>query len=119
MESAHFTDEYGKEVFVLNFSYDDMGDALPLIEECAAQIRQRPENSVLTLTIIGKGRFDTALVERLKELTKGNAPYVKRAAIVGVSGLYKVVISAVSIFSRRDFKLFDDKAEAIEYLQAD
>jgi hypothetical protein len=44
---------------------------------------------------------------------------VRKAAVVGVEGLYKVVMSAVSIFSKRDFKLFDNKEDAIHYLIED
>jgi hypothetical protein len=119
MKNACFSNEYGKEIFVLNFAYDHIREAVPLIEECAEQVRKRPQNSVLTLTIVEKGKFNTELVEYLKELTKGNTPYVRKAAVVGIEGLYKVVISAISIFSKRDFKLFDNKGDAIEYLLKD
>jgi len=116
VKNACFVRENGKEIFELKFFYDDMSEALPLIEECARQVRQRPLDSVLTMTIIGKGRFTPELVEKLKQLTKGNGPHVHRASIVGVTGLYKVVISAITIFSKRDFKLFDTREAAIRYL---
>ena len=119
MESAQFTTEYGKEIFVLNFDYNAIEEAVPLIEECADQIRSRPENSVLTLTVVSKGKFNAQLVDYLKDLTKGNKPYVRKAAVVGIEGLYRVVISAISIFSKRDFKLFDNKDDAISYLLED
>ena len=119
MEKSRFTTEFGKEIYFLLFDYDRIEEAVPLIEECAEQIRKRPEKSVLTLTVISRGKFNTELVEYLKALTRGNAPYVRKAAVVGVSGLYKVVISAISIFSKRDFKLFDSREEAIAYLLQD
>ena len=91
-----------------------------MIDEYARQVRQRPEGSVLTLmTMVEKGKFDPALVDKSKQLTKGNSPYVKRAAVVGIAGRDKVVITAISIFSKRDLKLFDDKDEAIAYLLQD
>lgn len=116
MKDSCFTKEYGKEIYVLNFSYDRIEEAIPLIQECARQIRQRPPESVLTLTIVDKGKFTAELVEKLKELTKGNRPYVRKAAVVGVSGMYKIVITAISIFSKREFKLCDTKEEAVRYL---
>ena len=85
----------------------------------AEQVRKRPLNSVLTLTIVEKGKFNSELVDYLKDLTKGNTPYVRKAAVVGIAGLYKVVISAISIFSKRDFKLFETKEEAVRYLLED
>lgn len=119
MKDARFTKEYGKEIFVLNFNYQSIEEALPLIEECARQVRLREEGSVLTLTIIEHGKFDPALVDKLKELTKGNAPYVRKAAVVGVTGVFKIVMTAVSIFSRREFKVCDTKEEAVRYLLQD
>ena len=119
MNNSCFTTEFGKEIFVLKFAYDKIEEAVPLIEECAEQVRKRPHNSVLTLTIVERGSFNSELVEYLKSLTKGNAPYVKKAAVVGIDGLYKVVLSAISIFSKRDFKLFDTKEEAAQYLLQD
>jgi hypothetical protein len=71
---------------------------------------------VLTLTIVDRGKFTAELVEQLKELTKGNSPYVRKAAVVGVTGMYKIVISAITIFSKREFKLFDTKEAAVRYL---
>lgn len=116
VKDACFTSQYGKEIFELNFSYEDISEAVPLIEECARQIRQRPENSVLTLTTVAEGKFNTELVEKLKGLTKGNGPYVRRAAVVGITGVYKIVMTAVNIFSKREFKLCESKEEAIQYL---
>jgi hypothetical protein len=116
VKDACFTNRYGKEIFELNFSYEVIDEAIPLIEECAKQIRQRPENSVLTLTTVSEGKFNSELVEHLKGLTKGNAPYVRKAAVVGITGIYKIVMTAINIFSKRDFRLFDDRDEAIKYL---
>ena len=119
MNDACFTREHGKEIFVLNFEGYDVVDAVSLVEECAKQVRQRPEHSVLTLTIATNLKFTPAFVDKLKELTKGNAPHVRKAAVVGITGLLSVAMTAVSIFSKRDFKLFDTKEEAIKYLLED
>ena len=116
MNDACFTSEYGKEIFILNFENHNIDDAMPLIEECAKQVRQRPQGSVLTLTIATELKFTPAFIDELKELTKGNAPYVRKAAVVGITGLLNVAMTAVSIFSKRDFKLFDSKEDAIKYL---
>ena len=119
MKDACFTREYGKEIFELHFSYEVVEEAVPLIEECARQIRQRPENSVLTITIVDAGKFNSELVEKLKGLTQGNRPYVRKAAVVGITGIYKIVMTAINIFSKREFKLCESKEEAIKYLIQD
>lgn len=119
MDGARFMEKDGKEIFVLTFSSSDIDHVLAQIDECARQVRQRPPKSVLTMTVVDGPKFNTQFVEALKHLTKGNEPHVKRAAAVGVTGLYKVAINAISLFSKREFKLFDCENEAVAYLTAD
>lgn len=116
VNKAYFTKEYGEEIYVLNFAHDDTAEVMTLIEECARQVRQRPMRSVLTLTLVSRGPFNNEVVESLKELTAGNSPYVRKAAVVGIHGLYKVVMNAVSRFSQRDFMLCETKEQALHYL---
>ncbi len=116
MENAKFIQHAGKEVFVLDFTNKKPAAALELIEECARQVRTRPHGTVLTLTLVSGGTFSQEVLSGLKELTKGNAPHVKRAALVGITGLYKVALQAVSMFSNRQFFMFDNQDEALEFL---
>lgn len=119
MERARFIQHKGKEIFMLDCSDCKPADIHAIIDECARQVQARPPKSVRTMTIAGGGRFDNDVIGRLKELTKGNEPYVEKAALVGITGLYKVVVLAVAAFSRREFHLFDTVEEAKEYLAAD
>ena len=116
MERAHFVTHKGKQIFVLDCQEIETAELLSLIDECARQVRMQTENSGLTLTVAGGTTFDSETVSKLKDLTKGNAPHVKAAAAVGITGLYKVVLSAVSMFSRRRFYMFDTVEEAKDFL---
>lgn len=117
MDRSCFVAHKGKQIFVLDCQGITPEDMHLLIDECARIVRQQPEQSVLTLTIAGGSTtFDSESVSKLKELTKGNAPYVKAAAVVGITGLFKVVLSAVSMFSRRRFYMFDTVEEAKDFL---
>lgn len=116
MERAQFVQHKGKEIFVLDCSDCKPADAHPIIDECARQVRSRPPKSVRTLTIASGGTFDNEIISKLKDLTKGNEPHVHKAALVGITGLYKVVVSAISMFSKREFHLFDTMEEALDFL---
>ncbi len=118
MEHARFIRHAGKDVFVLDFRNKKPDEALVLIEECARQVRNRPEGSVLTLTLVSGGTFSQDVLNALKELTRGNAPYVRTAALVGITGLYKVALQGVSLFSKRQFFMFDCMDEALDFLVA-
>jgi len=119
VERSRFIRHNGREIYVLDCSDCQPGDIVVIIDECARQVRGRPKQSVRTLTIAGGGRFDNTVLQKLKELTQGNAPYVEKAAVVGITGLYKVVMNTVKLFSKREFHLFDTVEEAMDFLAVD
>ena len=116
MDNSKFIFHKGKEIFILDCT--DCGPEMVhnIIDECAKQVQSRPEKSVRTLTIATNAKFDGDTINKLKDLTKGNAPYVETAACVGITGLYKVLITAVTMFSKREFHMFDKKEEALDFL---
>jgi hypothetical protein len=119
MQRCRFVDHKSKTILVMDCSKCIPGDYDAIIDECARVVQSQPKNSVLTLTIAGGGRFDLETVNRLKHLTKENAPYVRKSAVVGVTGLQFVVLSTVSLFSNRTFNQFDDLEEAMDFLVAE
>jgi len=116
VERSRFIPHKGKQSYMIDCSGCKPADIHPLIDECARMVRSQPPKSVLTMTIAGGGKFDNEIITKLKELTKGNEPYVKKAAVVGMSGLYKVVLMAVAMFSNREFHMFDTTEEAKDFL---
>jgi hypothetical protein len=118
MERAKFIEHKGVQILFIDFSSCPIEEAHDVIKAARSMIRGNPEKSVLTLTYTDKGKYDSELITSLKELTKGNKPYVKAAAVVGIKGLQKIVLDAVTFFSNREFATFDDLEEAKEYLTA-
>lgn len=116
MERARFIEHRGKQIFYMDCSNATVQEMNSVIDECILQVRNKPEQSVLTLTVAGGSSFSGETIARLKELARDNAPYVKAGAIVGIKGLYKVVFSAVSMFSKRRFHLFETAEEAMDFL---
>lgn len=116
LDRAKFIEHKGKQIFVMDCREATLDEMNEIIEECILQVRQQPEKSVLTLTISGGSAFSADTISKLKEVARDNTPYVKAGAIVGVTGLYKVVFNAVAMFSKRRFDLFDTVDEAMDYL---
>jgi hypothetical protein len=52
----------------------------------------------------------------MKDFTTHNKPYVKAAAIIGISGIKKIIFEAVMMFSRRKIHIFNDMTEAKDWL---
>ncbi len=116
MERAKFVTHKNAQIFIMDCRDASLDEMNAIIEECILQVRKQPEKSVLTLTISGGSAFSGDTIAKLKEVARDNTPYVKAGAIVGVTGLYKVVFNAVAMFSKRRFYLFDTVDEAKDFL---
>jgi len=116
MDRAKFVDHKGVQIFTMDCRDATLEEMNAIIEECILQVRSQPEKSVFTLTIAGGSAFSGETISRLKAVARDNTPYVKAGAIVGVTGLYKVVFNAVAMFSKRRFYLFDTVEEAMDFL---
>ena len=116
MGSTGFIDHKGKRIFFIDFSDCNAEEILSRIESSRSIIQSQPEASVLTLTYVRNARFDRRVSQSLKEYTRDNKPFVRAAAIVGLSGLMEIILHAVVMFTRRKFSIFEDIEEAKDWL---
>lgn len=91
-------------------------EILEAIKQAKEIIRKQPLSSMLILTNVTNANFNTDVIEGMKEFTSGNKPYVKASAIVGLSGLHKVIYTMVTKFSGRSIPTFDNIEEAKNWL---
>ena len=105
-----------KEILFLDFSNSETDEVLRVIEDAKRVISRRPEQSVLTLTDVTNARFNEEVGEGMKQLTAHNKPYVKAAAVVGITGLKKIIFGAVMAFAKRNIESFDDVEQAKKWL---
>lgn len=116
MNRAKLIDHKGFRIVYIDFSNCPIEEAHGVVAAAKPLIRSQPEKSVLTLTYTDGGKFDSEIIGTLKEFTKGNEPYVKAAAVVGITGLQKIVLDAITFFSKREFATFDNMEKAKDYL---
>jgi len=91
-------------------------EGFPVVEASKAIMVKQPKESVLTLTWVEGSRFNREIVDALRDLVKHNKPYVKAGAIVGLSGLQKVVYITVTQLSGRRLPVFATVDEAKDWL---
>jgi hypothetical protein len=118
MSHAGFETVHGKQIFFIDFRGAHPAEALVTIADAKAKVARCPHGSVLTLTDISESSYDDHVTEALKDLARANKPYVKASAVVGVSGLRKVVFNMILMFSRRQMSLFSDLESARKWLAA-
>src|SRR5262245_19625407 len=109
----------GQRVLVINYAHCDIEGMKHVIAECRRIVGSQQPGSVLTLSDVTGAQFDSQVVESIKELSRANAPFVKRGAIVGITGLQSFIYSVVQVFSKRQIPLFDSREAALKYLTED
>jgi hypothetical protein len=109
----------GKRVLSINYAHCNVAQLKAVAEEGHRMIARELLNSVLTLNDVTGTGFDHESVEALKSRVAANAPYVKRAAVIGISGLQRLIYEAVKLFTRRNIPLFSTREEALDWLVQD
>jgi hypothetical protein len=85
------------------------------IENAKEQIKKHPPKSLLIITNVTDTGFDTQIAAIMGEYADHNTPFVKASALVGISGVQKVVLAAIKAMIGRDFYLADTMEEAEEW----
>ncbi len=115
-ERVKFIKHQQKEILLLDFSNSKTDEVLKIIEEAKRVIRTKPEQSLLTLTDVTNARFNEEVGEGMKKFSLHNKPYVKAGAVVGITGLKRIIFNAVIAFSKRKLESFDDREQAKHWL---
>jgi hypothetical protein len=106
----------GKEIVFLDLANAKIADITAMIAEAAPVIRSRKPKSVLTLTDatnIAVAHFSN---DEMSKFLSDNKPYVKAAAVIGLSSLARAVVSTLRIISGRQIAAFGERAAALRWL---
>jgi hypothetical protein len=119
MAGVYELNHKGKNILCLDIAdlkTQDKTDFHKHIENAKKKIQMQPHKSLLVITNVTNIRFDSEMANSMREYAAHNTPYVKASALVGVSGLQKIIVQAVKAFTGRDFYLANTMEEAKEWL---
>jgi hypothetical protein len=108
-----------KNIFCLDITDLQMKDVQEIqkhVEQAKQKIGKQPAKSVLHITNVTHTGFNTSVTNIIKEYALHNTPYIKASAIVGMTGLQKIIYTAIKAFTGRNFFLADTMDEAKEWL---
>ena len=105
-----------RQILFLDFSGCKVEDFQTIIKEAEKLIRAEPPYSVLTLTDVTGAKYNLEVTQALKEFVKGNKPFVKAGAVVGLDALKKIIYNSVMHFSGRNLLAFDNIEKAKDWL---
>ena len=116
---VRFIEHQGQRVLFINYSHCDVAMLKAVAEEGHRVIASEEPNSVLTLNVVTGTTFDKESVAVLQAKVADNAPYVRKAAVIGISGLQRLIYEGVQAFSRRRIPLFENRQDALRWLIQD
>ena len=117
MERTRFIEHKGHRILLLDYSGIQKGEeAMAAIERSKEVVATQPRGSILVMTVVRDARYNSTVLQALKDMTAHNAPYVKASALVGMGGLHRIAYQAVILFSRRKIQTFDTEAQALDWL---
>ena len=80
-----------RQILHIDFSNLKMEEVLDVIDEAKSIIAKAPANSLLTLSDFTDLSFNRNTSNKLKEYAEHNKPFVKAGALLGITGLKKVI----------------------------
>ena len=92
------------------------GQFAPIIDEAQKVICAQPANSVLALTLVENVRFDPGTVVEMQRFVSVVTRHLRANALVGITGMKKVVFGGIKPFYRAPVELFDDTSAARAWL---
>jgi hypothetical protein len=117
-DHVKFIQYKGVPILQIAFEGCQPPEFLERIDYARSIIASQPLRSVRTLTLVKDARFNNKVSEAMKEYTKHNKPYVRIAAVVGLSGLQEIVFNVVVKVTGRNIATFPHVQAAKEFLVA-
>jgi hypothetical protein len=117
MERVGFIRHKDATILKVDLSHPaNVEESLTVIKQAKAIIATHPPKSLLILTDVTGTTFNTKAVEEMKRYSAFNTPFVKASAVIGISGLARIIYDAVVKVIGRTVVTFDTEAEALDWL---
>jgi hypothetical protein len=115
-EHVRFIEHKGCQILLIDFEGCQPSQFLERIRYARSVIGRQPLASTRTLTVVTRSRFNSQVSEAIKEYTAHNKPYVRVAAVVGLSGLQEILYNVIIKLTGRNIATFSDIALAKDFL---
>ena len=117
MDRVRIVDERGLRMMVTDLRALPATEAAEVLQAAhLLAIAQPRDGTLLSLVLVKNMRFDTALLDKMTQVGKAGAPWVKATAFAGMSALGRVVFRAIAPLTGRKISAFDTEDEAKAWL---
>ena len=116
MAHVQFIEYKAKKILHLDFTGRKVAELPQAIQTAKTLVGKEAQGSVRTLTDVTDMEVTKETSAVMRDLTTFNKPYVVAAAVVGVTGLKKVIYNAIVAISGRNMQTFDTIEMAKDWL---
>jgi hypothetical protein len=107
----------GKRILYMNLAIKTLEELKERIKIMKPVIEKEPPKSVLCIVDVKDANFSPEITQMIKDFAKGNEPYIKVTACIGVEGLKHVIFTGVLAFTKRkNLVLKKSRPEALDWL---
>jgi hypothetical protein len=115
-DHIHFIHHRRRQILLLDLSNCSAVEVRRLFQEVPEFVTVRPRDSVLILADFTGASFDAEAIRVMKEAAVFDKPYVRKSAWTGTA---QALAESVSTFSRREFRVFENRHKALAWLATD
>ena len=117
MERVGFITHDGATILKVDLSHPaNVEENLATMRKAKEVIGAQPPRSLLIMTDVTGTLFNIAAVEEMKRYSAFNTPFVKASAVIGISGLARIIYDAVVKVIGRSVATFKTEGEALDWL---
>ncbi|MGB3181948.1 MAG: hypothetical protein WBB45_11195 [Cyclobacteriaceae bacterium] len=116
MPSVDIIHHNGAKIVHNDMSYASPEEVIHCCEKSIETMKQFDHGSAHVLADCSGMRFNSDVIQIVKNTTKTNRPYVRTTAVVGLEGFTKILVKVVISFSGRDMKICDSVGQAKDWL---
>jgi hypothetical protein len=109
----------GKHILVSDFSDTDPETAKAICACVYHIVQQQAPASVRSMVVLDRLYFNHELMAIAKEVVKRDKPFIKKTAVIGLSGMLYIAFQAVVSFSQREMQFFSTREQALDWLAQD
>ena len=117
--SIEWIEHKGKKILYINYTGLSPKEELDQIEKATKMLVETNKKDNLTLSDLRGALVDQDFMESSKEHGKISRQYTKKAAVLGVEGIRKILLRAVNSFSGNPREPFSTMEEASDWLVKD
>ena len=106
----------GSTILFLDFSNISTTEVPAMLTEARTVIHAAAPKSLKIMSDFTNARYDKGTTEDVKAFSASNKPYVKASAVVGITGMKKIIFTGIIAATGRKMNLCNTRDEAKQWL---